>query len=139
MKKPSYGNNSQNLGDGEVSLPHVQRPFPVPISEDAFYGPIGKLVALIAPKVEPCRESILTQFLAAFANMIGDVPYIDLGEGGIQRLILFVLVVGNVGKKPKGNRLENSQEYSQKDRSQMGDRKHPNRPSERRSIGRMHL
>jgi hypothetical protein len=102
MKNSSQSNDAQNLGDNEESLPYVERPFPVEMSEDAFYGPIGKLVALIAPRVEPCRESILMQFLTAFANMIGRNPYIDLGDGGIQRLSIFLLIVGATAKSRKG-------------------------------------
>jgi hypothetical protein len=47
------------------------RPFPAPMDDAAFYGLAGEIVTVLAQDTEPCRESLLAQFLVAIGNVIG--------------------------------------------------------------------
>ena len=76
------------------------RPFPSPMSEEAFIGVAGEIVKIIQPVSEPSREAILAQFLVAFGNMIGRGPHRK--QAGIHRLNEFAVLVGQTAIARKG-------------------------------------
>jgi hypothetical protein len=90
---------------------HPQRPaeagvpprdeWPDAMAEDAFHGLAGDVVHAIEPHTEADPAAILTQFLAAFGNAIGNGPYYRV-EGDRHRGNLYVTLVGNTAKARKG-------------------------------------
>jgi hypothetical protein len=71
------------------------------MAEDAFHGLAGDVVHAIEPHTEADPAAILTQFLAAFGNAIGNGPYYRV-EGDRHRGNLYVTLVGNTSKARKG-------------------------------------
>jgi len=51
------------------------RPFPEPMADQAFQGIIGEIAEILSKNSEPCRESLLAQFLVALGNVIGRSVY----------------------------------------------------------------
>lgn len=76
-------------------------PWPEPMSEAAFYGLAGEVVAAILPSTEAAREAILINFLVAFGAMAGRGPYTIAGNArhGIN---LFVVLTGATSGGRKG-------------------------------------
>jgi hypothetical protein len=76
------------------------RPFPVAMTEDAFYGISGDIVKIIEPVSEASRESILSQFLVAFGNCVGRGPCRK--QAGIHYLNEFTVLIGPTARGRKG-------------------------------------
>jgi Protein of unknown function (DUF3987) len=70
---------TQELLDREYSDTD-QEPFPAPMADAAFHGPLGKIALAIASQSEASREALVTQILVAFGSMIGRGPFVFAGE-----------------------------------------------------------
>jgi len=71
------------------------------ISEEAFYGVIGKIVNLIKDETEASSESLLFQALAILGNLLDRKFYITINGSNIYTNE-FVLIVGKTSKARKG-------------------------------------
>jgi hypothetical protein len=89
-------NRSENMAHRKVSIP-----WPVPIAEAAFIGPIGEVVRAIEPRSEADPAGLLVQSLAAFGNVIGHEVHFQ-AEADRHALNLFVVLVGVSAKGRKG-------------------------------------
>ena len=90
-----------------ASKPAVVKATPAPhpeISEAAFYGLAGRIVAKIAPHTEADRAALLAQLLVAFGNVIGRSAYF-IADGARHHTTLFAVVVGRSAKARKGSSL----------------------------------
>lgn len=76
------------------------RPFPVPMEPEAFYGIAGQIVKIIEPLTEASPESILSQLLIAFGNCVGRGPYRK--QAGIHHLNEFMVLIGPTARGRKG-------------------------------------
>jgi hypothetical protein len=76
------------------------RPFPPPMTDDAFYGVAGDIVRIIQPASEASREAILAQLLVATGNLIGRGPHRK--QAGIHHLNEFTVLVGETATARKG-------------------------------------
>ncbi len=81
--------------------PPPQPPFKLELEEDAFYGPAGSIVRILAPHSESHPAAILLQLLAAFSNAVGPGPHCMV-ESTRHALNLFVVLVGDSSKARKG-------------------------------------
>jgi hypothetical protein len=82
-------------------LPPTPTPFKQELDEDAFHGPAGRIVRLLATHSEAHPAAILLQLLAAFGNLVGSGPHCMV-ESTPHRLNLFVVLVGDSSKGRKG-------------------------------------
>jgi hypothetical protein len=76
------------------------RPFPVPMGQDAFYGVCGDIVRIIEPVSEASREAILAQLLVALGNVIGRGPHCK--QASFHYLNEFAVMVGETAIARKG-------------------------------------
>jgi len=76
------------------------RPFPAPMEAAAFYGLAGEIVDILSQDTEPCRESLLAQFLVAIGNVVGRSAYCR--QGGTHHLNEFVVLIGETARGRKG-------------------------------------
>ena len=76
------------------------RALPSPMAEAAYYGIAGKIVDIIAAVSEPCRESLLAQFLVSFGSIMGRDLYCH--QGSDHHLNEFVVLVGETAFGRKG-------------------------------------
>jgi hypothetical protein len=76
------------------------RPFPEPMADPAFQGLAGEIVEILSQNAEPCRESLLAQFLIAFSNIIGRSVYCR--QGGTHHLNEFAVLIGETARGRKG-------------------------------------
>ncbi|MDQ3622541.1 MAG: YfjI family protein [Verrucomicrobiota bacterium] len=74
------------------------------ISEAAFYGLPGRIVAKIAPHTEADRAALLAQFHVAFGNVVGRSAYF-VADGARHYTNLFAVIVGHSAKARKGSSL----------------------------------
>jgi hypothetical protein len=72
--------------------------------EAAYYGLAGEIVRSIEPHSESDPVAILLQFLAAFGNALGTLPYYQV-EGDKHRAKLFIVTSGATSKGRKGTAL----------------------------------
>jgi hypothetical protein len=77
------------------------RPWPDPISEDAFLGLAGEVTQTIEPHSEADPVAILLQFLVLFGNVIGHRPHF-IAENDRHALNLYLLLVGDTSIARKG-------------------------------------
>lgn len=77
-------------------------PWPNPIHDDAFHGPIGDLVRTIEPHTEADPAALLTMALAAFGNMVGPAPHF-LAEARKHPARVWPVLVGETAKGRKGS------------------------------------
>jgi hypothetical protein len=75
--------------------------WPDPLRKEALYGLAGDFVKLVEPHTEADPVALLTQFLTAFGNIIGNEAYFQV-EANIHHLKLFVCLVGETSKARKG-------------------------------------
>jgi hypothetical protein len=71
------------------------------IRDEAFHGVAGEVVALVDPHTEADPAAILVQFLVAFSNMVGRLPYFQV-SGTRHHLNLFATLVGPTAAGRKG-------------------------------------
>jgi hypothetical protein len=79
--------------------------WPDPIGREAYHGLLGEMVDATIPTTEADRNAILVQHLAMFGNAIGisdTTPYHVIGNNGIHRTNLFLLIVGESAFSRKG-------------------------------------
>jgi hypothetical protein len=76
------------------------RPLPLPMDETAYYGVAGQIVDIISAVSEPCRESLLAQFLVGFGSIMGRA--VHCSQGGDHYLNEFVVLVGETAFGRKG-------------------------------------
>jgi hypothetical protein len=89
------------LDKAELERYHFKdRPFPLPMANDAFYGVAGDIVGIIQPASEASREAILAQLLVAIGNLIGRGPHRK--QAGIHHLNEFTVLVGETATARKG-------------------------------------
>jgi hypothetical protein len=77
-------------------------PWPEPLSRHAFHGLAGDIVRAIEPNSEADPAALLTQFLAAFGNVVGPGPHF-MAEADKHAMKLFVALVGVTSKGRKGS------------------------------------
>ena len=77
-------------------------PWPEPLSEFAFHGPIGRLAKLIEPNTEADISAIVFQALVMVGNVIGRVAHF-MAEGTPHFCNEFVGIVGATAKGRKGS------------------------------------
>jgi hypothetical protein len=70
------------------------------MDDAAFYGLAGEIVAVLAQDAEPCRESLLAQFLVAIGNVIGRSAHCR--QGGTHHLNEFAVLIGETARGRKG-------------------------------------
>jgi hypothetical protein len=75
--------------------------FPSPMGDEAFYGIVGEVIRIIAPRMEACREALLMQFLVAVGNLVGRGAYLDQGEAR-HHMNEFLVLVGPTSSGRKG-------------------------------------
>jgi hypothetical protein len=95
----SQRQNGSSQYDDDV-IPYVERPFPKPMSSDAFIGLPGKIVSAISPTSEASREAMLIELLVSMGNIVGREPL--RVQAGRHRPVLFAMIVGNSSKSRKG-------------------------------------
>ena len=71
------------------------------LAEPALYGLAGQVVRALEPCTETDPPATLLQFLAAFGNLLGPAPYVEVASTR-HRLNLFVVLVGQSSKARKG-------------------------------------
>jgi hypothetical protein len=76
------------------------RHLPLPMADAAYYGIAGQIVDIIAVASEPCRESLLAQFLIGFGSILGRDLYCH--QGSDHHLNEFVVLVGETAFGRKG-------------------------------------
>jgi Protein of unknown function (DUF3987) len=77
------------------------RRFPTAMGEEAFYGVAGEIVGIISPFSEASREATLSQFLVAFANLLGRSAHRK--QAGIHHLNEDTVIVGETAIARKGS------------------------------------
>src|SRR3954454_21196141 len=77
------------------------RSWPSPIGREAYIGPLGEAVDLIAPHTESDPAAILLQLLTGFGNLVGRGPYWQV-EADRHHANLFITLVGKSGVGRKG-------------------------------------
>lgn len=77
------------------------KPWPAPMSEEAFHGPAGDFVRLIRNSTEADDAALLTGLLAGVGCMMGRTSYFRV-EDTTHAPNLFVCVVGDSAKARKG-------------------------------------
>jgi hypothetical protein len=83
---------------------HFTEPAWPVMHEAAYYGLAGEVVRSIEPHSEADPVAILLQFLAAFGNAVGILPYYQV-EGDKHRAKLFIVTSGATSKGRKGTAL----------------------------------
>jgi hypothetical protein len=78
-----------------------ERSWPDPLRKEAFHGPAGDFVRLVAPQTESDPAAILLQFLVAFGNAAGRGLHI-LVEEDEHHANEFVVQVGTTSRGRKG-------------------------------------
>lgn len=78
----------------------IDRPLPAPMDTAAFHGLAGEVTELMAAGTEACPESLLSQFLVGFGNILGRNLYCE--HGGIHYLNEFIVLVGQSSTGRKG-------------------------------------
>lgn len=73
--------------------------FPEPMSAEAFYGPLGKLVKAVARYTEASEESLLCHLLVAFGSMVGRTRYLYSGDKHFCNEFLAILGDTALGRK----------------------------------------
>lgn len=76
------------------------RPFPTPMSDEAFYGVAGDIVHIIEPHSEASREAILGQLLVEIGNEVGRGSHCK--QASIHHLNEYVVLVGETSFGRKG-------------------------------------
>jgi hypothetical protein len=84
----------------ETSLP-VRESYPEPLAEAALHGLAGDFVKAVRPHTEADDVALLTQFLAAFGNVIGRGPHF-MAEADRHYTNLFLAIVADSSKGRKG-------------------------------------
>lgn len=85
----------------EAEAPVSVTPWPDPLAEEAFHGPIGDLVRLIEPHTEADPAALLVQALVAAGNALGRAPHMMM-DGARHGCNLFAGIVGVSSKGRKG-------------------------------------
>src|SRR5271166_2368758 len=75
-------------------------PFPDPMGEAAFHGIAGRIVKIIEPASEACREAILGQLQVGLGNIVGRGPHRK--QAGIHRVNEYAVLVGETSFGRKG-------------------------------------
>ena len=77
----------------------IDRPLPAPMDRAAYYGIAGEVVNLMAEGTEACPESLLSQFLVGFGNIVGRNLYCE--HAGVHHLNEFIILIGqsSTGRK----------------------------------------
>lgn len=84
----------------ETPLDYV--PWPEPLSEAAFHGPIGRLAKLIEPNTEADVAAVLLQAIVMVGNVVGRSAHF-MAEGTPHFCNEFVGIVGATAKGRKGS------------------------------------
>ena len=97
-------NRSGASGGLIPAAPHVSvdAEWPAQLQPEAFHGLAGDLVETLYPHTEADRAALLVQFLIAFGNVIGRVPYFTVGADG-HFSNEFGVLVGASSKGRKGS------------------------------------
>jgi len=94
--QPQEAEDSQNSHFADSAWPILH--------EAAYYGLAGEIVRTIEPHSEADPVALLLQFLVAFGNAVGILPYYQV-EGDSHRPKLFVVTSGATSKGRKGTAL----------------------------------
>lgn len=90
-----------NYAEKETNIAFPKPSWPDPLDEAAYHGLAGEFVKLVEPHSEGDPVYLLTGFLTAAGNIVGNNPYIQV-EQTRHRLKLFTLHVGPTAKGRKG-------------------------------------
>ncbi len=78
--------------------------WPSALAPEAFHGPLGGLVKIIAPHTEVDEVALLVNFLAAFGNVIGDKAFFSV-EADKHPARIFAVLVGPSAFGRKGTSI----------------------------------
>jgi len=89
--------------DADDDLPPIPsgRPWPAPLGDAAYHGPLGAFVRMIEPHTEADPAALLLQALAGFGSLCGRNRYYEVEETK-HFPNLFVCIVGETSKGRKG-------------------------------------
>jgi hypothetical protein len=79
----------------------IEAAWPDPLAPEAFHGPAGEFVNLVAPHSEADLPALLLQYLSAAGNLFGYGAHVQV-EGDQHPARLFVALVGESSKGRKG-------------------------------------
>ena len=77
------------------------RPWPSPLTDDAYHGLAGEFVRLVEPGTEADPAALLFSFLVAIGSLLGRGPHYPVG-GDKHSANLFAVIVANSSKERKG-------------------------------------
>ena len=98
QRKESDNGNRTNEGDNPSDSDAETWPV---IDEAAYHGLAGEFVKTMQPHTESDPVGLLVQYLTAFGNVVGHLPYY-LVEGDRHHTNLFTVLVGNSSRGRKG-------------------------------------
>jgi len=101
------GGRPLNVRGEETELQEVPvraRPWPEPMSPEAFSGLAGDFVTLIGPHTESDSAALLLSYIVAFGNVVGRSAH-SIAEADRHFMNLFAVQVGLTSKGRKGSSL----------------------------------
>ena len=87
------------LGASDAAAPPCL--WPTPLSQDAYCGVVGDIVAALSPQTEADPAALMVHLLVGLGNLIGPGPYFAVG-GAKHHLSLFAVMVGDSSRGRKG-------------------------------------
>lgn len=84
-----------------ISQATLEKKWPDPLREEAFYGLVGDIVRKIAPHTESDPAALVVQTMVVFGNVIGRTAHF-VAEADRHYLNIFSVVVGPTSKGRKG-------------------------------------
>jgi hypothetical protein len=98
---PSPAGNPEPPRPHPMSPEPTERPWPEPLSEDAYIGPLADYVRAIAPNTEADPAAVLVQCLIFFGSVVGRRPFVAVGNS-THHLNEFAVIVGDTSAGRKG-------------------------------------
>jgi hypothetical protein len=74
--------------------------FPAAMWEEAYQGPIGRLINAVIPHTEASKEALLVQALVMFGNALGRGP--NIAAGGKHFCNEYAVIIGDTSRARKG-------------------------------------
>lgn len=92
---------------------HRVASWPAALTDEAFHGPAGQFVTLVAPHSEADLPALLLQYLAAAGNLFGHGAHVQV-EGDQHPARLFVALVGESARGRKGTAWSRARQVAAK-------------------------
>lgn len=95
------------IGSAIPIIPPPEKPWPAPLDESAYIGPLGEYARFVEPHTEADPAAILLQSLVMFGSVIGRSAFFNISDTR-HHTNIFVVIVGGTNSGKKGTACRNA-------------------------------